>query len=141
MHELHASLCHGLFCASQSVARCLVALYPRATYAQLSSLLLQAYLKLLAEDPSCLQMNEALLGKLAVAVVGSPSASVADLSSWVDDQCARAGLSPLTQYAGPEDKSAEAVASQVSSVLELFEADEIDALERDVIRDVIELMG
>lgn len=138
----------------QSVARCLAALFPLASYAQLTAVLLRSYLAVLADrvqqgDLKSGFDDERLLFQFAATVVvGSDTQPPQDAATalmlsaeWAWEESQRAGIRSLADYrsAEKEEKTAEALATQVTSVLELFEVEGGAALEPGVIRDVVEV--
>jgi hypothetical protein len=124
----------------QHIARCLVVLFPLATYSQITAILLRGYLRVLeanAEEGEACFVHEDLLQQVAVAVCQDPTASFPRLATWVDAQSAKCGLGLLSDYS-EEDKSRETVLAQVSNVLDLFEVEREGALETRVLEQVLE---
>jgi hypothetical protein len=117
------------------IARCLAVLHPHASFSELCALLLRAYVRLMADEPGSVPVNEEAWGRLAQAVVGRPSAEA--LAEWVEARCAAGNVALLGEYT-EEDRGPEKVAQQVASVLDLFEV-EAAALEPEIVTQVIEL--
>lgn len=131
----------------QSLARCLAPLFPLASYSQLTTVLLRSYLAVLADrqqqgDLGADAFNEALLRQLAAAVCpAGKEAGLLEMAEWVWEESQRAGIRTLADYraSDKEEKTAEALATQVSSVLALFHVEGGETLDAEVVRDVIEV--
>lgn len=140
----------------QSLARCLAPLFPLASYSQLTAVLLRSYLAVLADrvqqgDVEGGQaFNERLLVEFAAAVLAKQEAAppaedageaLMALAEWAWEESQRAGIRSLGDYRSleKEEKTAEALATQVTSVLDLFQVEGGEALEAEVVRDVVEV--
>lgn len=137
----------------QSLARCLAPLFPFASYAQLTAVLLRSYLAVLADrvqqgDVEGGQaVNERLLVEFAAAVLGKgqgpadAAGALMDLAEWAWEESQKAGIRSLGDYRSleKEEKTAEALATQVTSVLDLFQVEGGEALDAGVVRDVVEV--
>ncbi len=139
-----------------SLARCLAPLFPLASYSQLTAVLLRSYLAVLADrlqqGDAPQALNEALLLDFASAVLGGgeeegkapggdAAAALLALAEWAWEESQRAGIRSLGDYRSleREEKAAEALATQVTSVLDLFQVEGGEALEAEVVRDVVEV--
>lgn len=137
----------------QSLTRCLAPLFPLASYSQLTAVLLRSYLAVLADrvqqgDVEGGQaFNERLLVEFAAAVVGKgqgpadAAGALMALAEWAWEESQKAGIRSLGDYRSleKEEKTAEALATQVTSVLDLFQVEGGEALEAGVVRDVVEV--
>jgi len=136
----------------QSLARCLAPLFPLASYSQLTAVLLRSYLAVLADrqqqgDAGGLNVfNEALLQQMGGLICGGAAADggavgLLELAEWVWKQSQQAGIRTLADYrvVDKEEKTGEALTTQVTSVLELFRVEGGVALETEVVRDVIDV--
>ena len=136
----------------QSLAQCLAPLFPLASYSQLTAVLLRSYLAVLADrqqqgDAGGLDVfNEALLQQMGGLICGGAAADggavrLLELAEWVWEQSQQAGIRTLADYrvVDKEEKTGEALTTQVTSVLELFRVEGGLALETEVVRDVIDV--
>jgi hypothetical protein len=140
----------------QSLARCLAPLFPLASYSQLTAVLLRSYLAVLAdrvqqgEVQGGQAFNEQLLREFAGAVLcherkgsapGDAATALMLLAEWAWEESQRAGIRSLGDYRSleKEEKTGEALSTQVTSVLDLFQVEGGEALEAEVVRDVVEV--
>lgn len=64
---------------------------------------------------------------------------MAQLMEWVDDHCQVAQVGLLSDYEGrDDDKTAESLAGQVKNVLDLFEVETDQVLEKTMITEVLD---
>ena len=72
---------------------------------------------------------------------GDAAAALLALAEWAWEESQRAGIRSLGDYRSleREEKTAEPLATQGTSVLDLFQVEVGEALEAEVVRDVVEV--